>query len=165
MNITKSGISHLAMRVAEAITLLLLFCSVSLLIQPKPSQNNQTMNNKSSILIHLSQGPENPTVAALAFLIARTAVENGHEVTLFFAGDAVQLMKDEVLNNLTGLGTGKLIEHYKVLKEAGCHFYLSGMSSKSRGITENDMNGKKVTFASPTVLLNLALENDKMFTY
>lgn len=123
------------------------------------------MNDKPSVLIHLSQGPENPTVAALAFLIARTAVEDGHNVTLFLAGDAVQLMKDGALNNLAGLGTGKLKEHYDILAKAGCEFYLSGMSSKSRGLTKDDVNGKKVTFASPQVLVNLAMENDKMFVY
>lgn len=120
---------------------------------------------KQSILIHLSQGPENPTVAALAFLIARTAVEDGHEVTLFLAGDAVQLMRDGALNNLSGLGTGELGEHYRVLAKNGCEFYLSGMSSKSRGLTEGEVEGKNVTFASPRVLVNLALENDRMFVY
>lgn len=120
---------------------------------------------KPSILIHLSQGPENPTVAALAFLIARTAVEEGHQVTLFLAGDAVQLMRDGALNNLTGLGTGELEAHYRILAKNGCEFYLSGMSSKSRGLTENEVEGKNVTFASPRVLLNLALENDRMFVY
>lgn len=118
-----------------------------------------------SILIHLSQGPENPTVAALAFLIARTAVEEGHKVTLFLAGDAVQLMRDGALENLSGLGTGDLAAHYRVLAKNDCEFYLSGMSSNSRGLTESEVEGKNVTFASPRVLLNLALENDRMFVY
>lgn len=64
------------------------------------------------ILVHLTFGPENPTRAALAFLVARTAVEQGHSVSVFLAGDAVQLIRDGVLDNLVGLGTGKLREHY-----------------------------------------------------
>lgn len=123
------------------------------------------MNDNESILIHLSQGPENPTVAALAFLIARTAVEEGHDVTLFLAGDAVQLIRDGALDNLSGLGTGKLKKHYEVLAKAESEFYLSGMSSKSRGLTEDEIQDKNVTFASPKVLVNLAMENDKMFVY
>lgn len=121
--------------------------------------------DKPSILIHLSQGPENPTVAALAFLIAQTAVEDGHEVTLFLAGDAVQLMRNDVLNNLEGLGTGILKDHYDVLADAGCDFYLSGMSSNSRGLSKEELKDKNVTFASPEVLVNLAMEKDKMFVY
>src|SRR5687768_4219778 len=49
---------------------------------------------KTSILVHVTHGPEHPTRAALAFLVARTALEEGHSVTLFLAGDAVQLLRD-----------------------------------------------------------------------
>jgi len=125
----------------------------------------QNMNEKPTLLIHLTQGPENPTVAALAFLVAKTAVENDHQVTLFLAGDAVQIMREGVLENLNGLGTGSVKAHYEVLAGAGCQFYLSGMSSKSRGLSMDDLSGKKVEMASPAVLLKLSMENDKMFVY
>ncbi len=45
----------------------------------------------AKILVHLATGPENPTRAALALLVARTAAGEGHEVQLFLAGDAVAL--------------------------------------------------------------------------
>jgi len=64
----------------------------------------------------LTQGTENPTVAALAFLVAKTAVEQGHTVTLFLAGDAAQLMRENAIENVEGLGTGFLKSHYQVLK-------------------------------------------------
>ncbi len=60
------------------------------------------------ILVHLTHGPEHPTRAALAFLVAKSAIDEGHTVSMFLAGDAVQLMRDAVLDNLNGLGTGKL---------------------------------------------------------
>ncbi len=120
---------------------------------------------KMKILVHITHGPENPTRAALAFLIARTAVEEGHSVTLFLAGDAVQLMRDSVLDNLTGLGTGNLREHYDVIVKGGSKFYLSGMSSKARGLTEAELKGKPAELAPPNVLLKLSLEHDRMFTY
>ena len=121
--------------------------------------------NKMKILIHVTQGPENPTRAALAFLIARTAIEEGHTVSLFLAGDAVQLMRDAVLDNMAGLGTGKLREHYDVIVKGGGKFYLSGMSSKARGLTEAELKGKPAELAPPNVLLRLSLEHDRMFTY
>ena len=120
---------------------------------------------KMKILVHVTQGPENPTRAALAFLIAKTALEEGHTVTLFLAGDAVQLLRDAVLDNLSGLGTGKLREHYDAIVKGGGKFYLSGMSSKARGITEADLKGKPAELATPNVLLKLSLEHDRMFTY
>ncbi len=120
---------------------------------------------KPRILVHLTSGPENPTKAALAFLVARTAVEQGHVVSIFLAGDAVQLLRDATLDSLAGVGTGKLREHFDVIVKAGGHFYLSGMSSAARGISAVDLQGKPAELAPPTVLLRLALEHDRMFTY
>src|SRR5688572_30096166 len=64
------------------------------------------------ILIHITHGPEAPTRTALAFAVARAALDVGHGVSLFLAGDAVQLIRDDVLKSLTGLGTGNLKELY-----------------------------------------------------
>jgi predicted peroxiredoxin len=47
----------------------------------------------SSFLIHTATGPENPTRAALGLLVARTALEEGHEVAVFLPGDAVDLLR------------------------------------------------------------------------
>lgn len=69
----------------------------------------------SSLLIHITTGPNDPTRAALGFLVAKTAAEEGHEVNMFLAGDAVQLIRDSVLDNLVGLGTGKIREHYDAI--------------------------------------------------
>lgn len=117
------------------------------------------------ILIHITNGPENPTIAALGFLMAKTAVEEGHLVTLFLAGDAVQLLRNDVLDNLAGLGTGKLREHYDTIVSGGGKFYLSGMSSKARGLNEADLQDKPYEFAMPKVLLQLSIESDRMFVY
>lgn len=117
------------------------------------------------ILVHITQGPENPTRAAVGFLVARTSIEEGHMVNLFLAGDAVKLLQDSVLNDLTGVGTGKLQEHYGAIIKGNGRFYLSGNSSKARGITEEDIKGKPAEFALPNVLVRLSVESDRMFTY
>ena len=62
----------------------------------------------AKILVHITHGPEHPTRAALGFLVAKSAIDEGHSVSLFLAGDAVQLMRDATLDNLAGLGTGKI---------------------------------------------------------
>ena len=126
---------------------------------------DQTPATRQRILVHLTTGPEQPTRAALAFLVARTAAEEGHAVTLFLAGDAVQLVRDAVLDNLAGLGTGKLRDHYDAIVKAGGRFYLSGMSSSARGVVAADLQNKPIEFAQPAVLVRLALEHDRMFTY
>jgi predicted peroxiredoxin len=119
----------------------------------------------SKILVHVTHGPEDPTRAALAFLVAKAAIDERHSVSMFLAGDAVQLIRDAVLDNLVGLGTGKLREHYDAIVAGGGRFYLSGMSSKARGVTDADLSGKPAEFAMPNVLVRLSLEHERMFTY
>ncbi len=69
-------------------------------------------------------------------------LREGHSVNLFLAGDAVQFMRDAVLDNLSGLGTGKLREHYEAISADGERFYLSGTSSTDRGVSADDLEGK-----------------------
>jgi len=119
----------------------------------------------AKILVHATHGPEHPTRAALAFLVAKTAIDEGHTVSIFLAGDAVQLIRDAVLDNLVGLGTGKLRELYDAIVAGGGRFYLSGMSSKARAVSEAEIGAKPAEFALPNVLIRLSLEHDRMFTY
>jgi uncharacterized protein len=119
----------------------------------------------AKILVHITHGPEHPTRASLGFLVAKTAVDEGHEVSLFLAGDAVQLLRDSVLDTLVGLGTGSLREHFDAVVAGGGRFYLSGLSSKARGVAEGDLEGKPAEMAMPNVLVRLALEHDRLFTY
>ena len=117
------------------------------------------------LLVHVTTGPESPTRAALGLLVARAAVDAGHEVTVFLAGDAVQLVRDAVLDSLTGLGTGSLRESFDAVAGAGGRFYVSGMSSKARGVTEADLQGKPAEFAMPDRLVALTFEADRTLTY
>lgn len=119
----------------------------------------------AKILVHLTTGPEDPTRAALGLLVAKAALDEGHTVTLFLAGDSVQLFRSAVLDNLVGLGTGKLRDHFDALVAGGCRFFVSGMSAKSRGVSEADLAGKPAEFAMPNVLVRLALESETMFSY
>ena len=118
-----------------------------------------------TLLIPITSGPEAPTRAALGLLVARAAVDEGHEVSIFFAGDAVQLIRDAVLDSLAGLGTGSLRESFDAIVAGGGRFYVSGKSSKARGVTEDDLEGKPAEFAMPNRLVQLAFEADRAFTY
>lgn len=143
----------------------LVLCFLALTAMTSSAEPVQMAASKPKILVHLTSGPENPTKAALAFLVARTAIEQGHAVSMFLAGDAVQLLRDATLDGLSGVGTGKLREHFDVIAKGGGRFYLSGMSSSARGVTAADLQGKPAELAPPTVLVKLALDHDRMFTY
>lgn len=118
-----------------------------------------------SILVHITHGPEHPTRAALGFAVARAAQEAGHSVSVFLAGDAVQLVRTGVQEQLQGLGTGNLGELFPAVMAGGAKLYLSGGSSRARGVSEADLGEVRAEFAGPAELVRLSLEHDRMFTY
>jgi predicted peroxiredoxin len=70
------------------------------------------------VLIKSAWGSDDPTKACFAFLHANALAEAGHEVRIFLLGEAVNLMKDELINSVTPVGwpplseiMGKTIEH------------------------------------------------------
>ena len=113
------------------------------------------------LLVTIATGPENPTRVALGLLVARSALEAGHGVDLFFAGDAVNALRPETLAAGQGIGTGSLREHVDALVAGGAAFYTSGMSSKARGLDADALGGLAVTMAPPTRLVELAFEADR----
>ena len=119
----------------------------------------------STLLVHVTCGPEQPTRAALAFLVARSALEGGHDVSLFVAGDGVQLLRAEVRAALTGLGTGSLAESYDAVRTAGGAVFASGMSSAARGVGEQALAEAGAVAAMPAKLVELALAADAVITY
>ena len=119
----------------------------------------------SSILFHITSGPNNISKSMLGFLLARTASEEGHEVEIFLSGDGVQLIRNTIIENLIGLGTGKLKEHMSTLEKNGVVIYVSSMSCENRGITDKDLEGKKVRKVLPKTLLDLVLSTDKTLIY
>jgi predicted peroxiredoxin len=119
----------------------------------------------SKILVHIVTGPENPTRAALGFLVAKTAAGAGHDVTLFLAGDGVAYLRDATMDAAAGIGTGSIKEHYAALAQAGARFYASGLSSKARGIDGAAAGDKEVEFVPPDRLVELIVEADRVLTY
>jgi predicted peroxiredoxin len=115
----------------------------------------------SKLLINITHGPEAPTRATLGFLVGNAAIQQGHEVSFFLAGDAVQLLREPVLDGLVGLGTGSLRESYDAIIAGGGRLYVSGMSSKARGFEPNGV----AEAATPDRLVQLVFDADRVLTY
>jgi len=58
----------------------------------------------SKILFIGTAGSHDPTQAVMPFVMARGAIEAGHEATVFLANEAVYLMKDVVAKDVKGVG-------------------------------------------------------------
>lgn len=131
----------------------------------RPAPTTPTAMSPRSLLLHITAGPNDPTRAALGFNVAKAAIDEGHRVTIFLAGDGVQLIRDGVLASLVGLGTGTLKELYDGFVAKGGRLVVSGGSAKARGVTEADLAGKPAEFGGPPQLVKLALEHDRVITY
>jgi predicted peroxiredoxin len=118
-----------------------------------------------SLLVHITCGPENPTKVTLAFFVAAAAVEAGHEIHVFLAGDAVQLLREPVRNALMGLGTGALHEHYLNIIVGGGRLYVSGGSCAARGVTDSDLQRVPHEKGAPPTLVRLVMECDRSIVY
>ena len=119
----------------------------------------------AQFLVHIHSGPESPTKAALGFLVALTAQNEGHDVNLFLAGDGASLITDDSLSSVEGIGTGKLQDHFEALMQGDARIYISGMSAKARDIAEAELEGKSAEFAMPARLVQLAADADVVLAY
>ncbi|HEX2295178.1 MAG TPA: DsrE family protein [Actinomycetota bacterium] len=118
-----------------------------------------------SLLVHITHGPEAPSQGALGMLVARTALAEGHDVTVFLAADGVQLIRDSVLDSTQGVGVGSLRDHFDAIVSSGGRFYVSKMSSAARGVTDADLEGKPAEFGTPADLVRVTLETERALTY
>lgn len=118
-----------------------------------------------NFLVHIHTGPDNPTKAALGFLVAMNAQREGHTVTVFLAGDGASLITDSALSSVVGQGTGNLKESFDGLIAGSARIYISGGSAKARNITEAELAGKPAEFATPAKLVELAAAADVVLSY
>lgn len=117
------------------------------------------------LLVHIATGSENATRAALGMLVARSAMDAGHDVDVFLAGDGVALLRDETLDALHGVGTGSLREHFDALAAGGARLFASGMSSKARGLAPDGLAARGIQPSTPDRLIALAFEADRVISY
>ena len=119
----------------------------------------------NSVLVHIYSGLESKNKITLGLLIALTAEKNDHKVTLFLAGDGVNILNCKKAGEIVGQGTGDLYEHLEDLKSSKISIYVSGMSAKSRGYDDKLLDGYKAEFAMPDVLIEESIKADSIFCY
>ena len=119
----------------------------------------------NTVLVHIYSGLEFKNKITLGLLVALTAEKNDHKVTLFLAGDGVQILNCKKAGEIVGQGTGDLYEHLQNLKNSKITIYVSGMSAKSRGYDEKLLDGYTAEFVMPDVLVEESIRADSVFCY
>ena len=119
----------------------------------------------NTVLVHIYSGLESKNKITLGLLVALTAEKNDHRVTLFLAGDGVQILNCKKAGEIVGEGTGDLYEHLQNLKNSKVTIYVSGMSAQSRGYDEKLLNGYTAEFVMPDVLVEESIKADSVLCY
>ena len=119
----------------------------------------------NTVLVHIYSGLESKNKVTLGLLVALEAEKNDHKVTLFLAGDGVNLLSCKKAGEVVGLGTGDLYDHLKNLKNSKVSIYVSGLSAKSRGYDEKLLEGYNAEFAMPDVLVDESIKADSVLCY
>ena len=119
----------------------------------------------NTVLVHIYSGLESKNKVTLGLLVALTAEKNDHKVTLFLAGDGVQILNCKKAGEIVGQGTGDLYEHLQNLKNSKITIYVSGMSAKSRGFDEKLLDGYTAEFVMPDVLVEESIKADSVLCY
>jgi len=119
----------------------------------------------NTVLVHIYSGLQSKNKVTLGLLVALTAEKNDHKVTLFLAGDGVQILNCKKAGEIVGQGTGDLYEHLQNLKNSKITIYVSGMSAKSRGYDEKLLDGYTAEFVMPDVLVEESIKADSVLCY
>ena len=119
----------------------------------------------NTVLVHIYSGLESKNKITLGLLVALSAEKNDHKVTLFLAGDGVQILDCKKAGEIVGQGTGDLYEHLQNLKSSKITIYVSGMSAKSRGYDEKLLEGYTAEFVMPDVLVEESIKADSVLCY
>ena len=119
----------------------------------------------NTVVVHIYSGLESKNKITLGLLVALTAEKNDHKVTLFLAGDGVQILNCKKAGEIVGQGTGDLYEHLQNLKNSKITIYVSGMSAKSRGYDEKLLDGYTAEFVMPDVLVEESIKADSVLCY
>ena len=119
----------------------------------------------NTVLVHIYSDLESKNKITLGLLVALTAEKNDHKVTLFLAGDGVQILNCKKAGEIVGQGTGDLYEHLQNLKNSKITIYVSGMSAKSRGYDEKLLDGYTAEFVMPNVLVEESIKADSVLCY
>jgi len=119
----------------------------------------------NTVLVHICSGLESKNKITLGLLVALTAEKNDHKVTLFLAGDGVQILNCKKAGEIVGEGTGDLYEHLENLKNTNVTIFVSGMSAKARGYDESLLDGYNAEFVMPDVLVEESIKADSVLCY
>lgn len=90
-------------------------------------------------IISGSYGTDNPTMATLPFMAAKTAQEQGHDVVFFLWNEAVTLARPGIGDHIIGVNLPPLSEIITAIVATSIPIWVCGACATARKIVEGDL--------------------------
>src|SRR5674476_1588395 len=91
------------------------------------------------LVIMVTNGPENPELATIPFVMATAAQASDVDVLMGFQGNGVMLMAKGMVDHVAASGFPPLKDLLNIYIEAGGKLYVCGPCVGSRKIAQQDM--------------------------
>jgi predicted peroxiredoxin len=95
--------------------------------------------NQKKLVLMVTQGPENPELATIPFVMAVTAQASDVDVLMGFQGNGVMLAIKGMVDHVAAAGFPPLKDLLKTYIESGGKLYVCGPCVGSRKIAQQDM--------------------------
>jgi predicted peroxiredoxin len=141
------------------------YCKPPLGTQPSTLIMEKTRGNvMARLIIAASKGTDDPTMATLAYIAAKVATDDGHQVVLWLQGEAVVLARKGMVDGVQGVGLKPLKELAIALESAGVPLWVCQACAVARQISPADLvaNAAMKTMGD---YLRETLESDKNLSF
>jgi uncharacterized protein involved in oxidation of intracellular sulfur len=110
----------------------------------------------TTFIISGSRGTDDPTMATLPFIAAKSAKEAGHDVVLWLWNEAVSLAREGVADHVTGVNLTPLSELLMAVQLAGIPIWVCGACAVARGMQSDDLVAGSEIKAMPDYIAAVA---------
>lgn len=118
----------------------------------------------ATFIISGSRGTDDPTMATLPFMAAKTAKEQGHDVVLWLWNEAVTLGRKGVTDHVTGVNLTPLKDLLTAVQAAGVPIWICGACAVARQVNVADLVAGASIKGMPDYIKAVA-ERDRNVTF
>ncbi len=118
----------------------------------------------TTFIISGSRGTDDPTMATLPFMAAKTAKEQGHDVILWLWNEAVTLARKGTADHVVGVNLTPLKDLLAAIQTAGIPIWVCGACAVARQMSEADLVTGSTIKGMPDYIKTV-IERDRSITF
>ncbi|MDM9383640.1 DsrE family protein [Chlorogloeopsis sp. ULAP01] len=116
------------------------------------------------VIVSVSSGTNDPTLATLGMLAAKVAVDEGHEVIVWLQGEGVTIANKNVYDKIQGLNMPPMKAVVEALLSANVPIWVCEACAKGRNITPENWIST-ASYKNMSDYVSTALSMDKSLNF